>query len=257
MDRVTGALRIVGNAGGLFHLRDGLVVAVDSPGSPGLETLLLSSGRIEESDWTAALVESVETRSLQAALLSRGISSTEVQDLITAVMLDGAFATAAGEIEECLVDESIDHPLLAASDGVAPDLLLSETARRLDAVAALPLSLSPHRDRVVAVGGTETAGLNEEQQEIIAHATGRRTARDMAFALGRSLYPVTVEISRMLGDGLLEIAPPATSSSCTHWGLTSLRPRAAAPQTVNHEADQASPLPTRRPGRAAPDSGIA
>ncbi|MDX8029905.1 hypothetical protein SK803_06755 [Lentzea sp. BCCO 10_0856] len=255
MDRVTGALRVVGNAGGLFHLRDGAVVAVDSPGSPGLETLLLSSGRIEESDWTAALVESVETRSLQAALLARGIKSTEVEDLITAVVLDGAFATAAGEIEECLVDESIDHPLLAASDGVATDLLLSETARRLDAIASLAVTLSPYRDRVVAAGRTESAVVTAEQREIIAHATGRRTARDMAFALGRSLYPVTVEISRMLGDGLLEIAPPATSSSCSHWGLTSLRPRTPATQTVSREADQASSLPTRRPGRAAPDSG--
>lgn len=256
MDRVNGALRVFGNAGGLFHLRDGAVVAVDSPGSPGLETLLLSSGRISEKDWTAALVESVETRSLQAALLARGITSTEIQDLNTAVMQDGAFATAVGEIEQCFVDESIDRPLLSASDGVTPDLLLSETARRLDAVASLPFPLSPYRDRVVAAGGTESATLTAEQEEIIGHATGRRTARDMAFALGRSLYPVTVEISRMLGDGLLEIAPPAAPFSGSHRRLVSLRPRTAATQTAGHGADQSIPLPTRRQGRAVPDSGI-
>lgn len=225
-DRVTGALRVFGNAGGLFHLRDGAVVAVDSPGSPGAEALMLSSGRIKESDWTAALVESVETRSLQAALVARGvITSTEVQDLAMAAMQDGTFATAVGEIDRYLVDESIDPPLLFASDGVAPDLLLSETARKLDEVASLPFPLSPYRDHVVATCGTESAILTAERQEIITYATGRRSARDIAFALDRSLYPVIVDISLMLGDGLLEIAPPATSFSFSHWRLASLRPR--------------------------------
>lgn len=204
VDRVTGALCVTGNAGGVFHLRDGTVVAVDSPGSP------------------------------------------------VAVMQDGAFAITAGEIERCFVDESIDRPLLPAHEGVAPDFLLSETARRLDVLASLPFSLSIYRDRVVAACGTESATLTAERREIIAHATGRRTARDLAFALGRSLYPVTIEISRMLGDGLLEIASPATSFSFSHWGLTSLRPRAAATRTAGRGSDQASSLPTRclgEPGR--------
>ncbi|GAB2826238.1 hypothetical protein GCM10027200_27180 [Lentzea nigeriaca] len=218
-------MRVVGNAGGLFHLRDGAVVAVDSPGSPGADTLLISSGIIEEKDWAAALVESVETRSLQTALVARGVvTATAVQDVATAAMQDGAFAVAAGEIERCCVDESVDPPLLPATTGVEPDLLLAETTHRLDALATLPFPLSPYRDRVVAVCGTEPATV--EQRQIIELATGRRNARDIAFALGRGLHAVTVEISRMLGDGLLEIAEPTTSFSFSHWGLTSLHPRA-------------------------------
>jgi hypothetical protein len=95
--------------------------------------------------------------------------------------------------------------------------------RRLDALASS--TLSPYRDRVVPARGTQPAGLAAVRREILAHATGRRTARDLAFALGRSLHPVTVEIARMLADGLLEIAPPATSFTCSHWGLAALRPR--------------------------------
>ncbi|WP_258946532.1 hypothetical protein [Lentzea californiensis] len=216
----------MGNAGGLFHFRDGVVISVESPGSPGAEMLLLSSGRIEEGDWTAALVESVETRSLQAALVARGIGVTELQGLVMAAMRDGAFATAVGEIERYVVDECIDPPLLPAARGVAPDLLLDWTARRLDAIAAF--SLSPYRDCVVPAHEAEPAGLTAERREIVAHATGRRTARDMAFALGRGLHPVTVEIARMIADGLLEIAPPATSFRCSHWGLAALRPRTQA-----------------------------
>ena len=242
MDRVTGALRIAGNAGGLFHLRDGVVVAVDSPGSPGVDTLLLSSDRIRQKDWTAALTESVETKSLQAALAARGITPTEIQDIATAVLYDGAFAAAAGEIERYNVEESIDPPLLPTSEGIAPDALLAETARRLDAL--LPFCLSPYRDRVASCS-TEPDCSTAAQREIIALATGRRNARDIAFALGRSLYPITIEISRMLDDGLLAIAPPATAFSFSRWGPASVRPRSAAGQITS--VDQPNSLPSRRP----------
>jgi hypothetical protein len=142
-----------------------------------------------------------------------------------AAIKDGAFAVAAGDVERCVADESIDVPLLSASDGLAPDLLLTETARRLDAVASLAFPLAPYRDRVVPVRGVEPSALTAERREIVEHATGRRNARDIAFAVGRGLYPVTVEISRMLGEEVLEIAPPETSFRFSHWGLGSLRPR--------------------------------
>lgn len=225
-DRVTGTLRVLGNAGGLFHLRDGVVIAVDSPGSPGADTLLLSSGRISAEDWTAALVESVGTRSVRAALVARGsVGSAEVEVVALAALQDAAFAVAAGDIEQCVVSgDSAEVTPLAVDEGIGPDLLLSETARRLDVVASLPVPVSPYRDRVVAVSGVGVS--TAERREIVAHATGRRTARDIAFAVGRGVYPVVVEISRMLSEELLEIASPATSFSFSHGDLTSLRPRA-------------------------------
>ncbi|MBA8926468.1 hypothetical protein BC739_003667 [Kutzneria viridogrisea] len=246
----------MGNPGGLFHLRDGAVIAVDSSGSPGAETLLLCSGRISEEDWTAALSGGAETRSHQAALIARGtIESTELQVLAMAAAQDGAFATAAGDIERYLVvdDDPIDV-LLPVPDGVAPDLLLQETARRLDALASLPFPLSPYQERVVPVCGTESPALTAGRREIIAHATGRRNARDIAFAAGRSVYSTTVEISQMLSEDLLEIAPPATLISPSHWGSTSLRPRAEVERAADPGIDQVTSLPTRRPGRAISDS---
>lgn len=226
-DRVNGTLRVVGNAGGLFHLRDGVVIAVDSPGSPGADTLLLSSGRISAEDWTAALVESVGTRSIRAALVARGaIGSAEVEVVALAALQDAAFAVAAGDIERCVVTgDSAELTLLAMDEGIGPDLLLSETARRLDVIASLPFPVSPYRDRVV-VASEEVSVSTAERREIVAHATGRRNARDIAFAVGRGVYPVVVEISRMLSEELLEIASPATSFSFSHGDLTSLRPRA-------------------------------
>jgi hypothetical protein len=224
----------MGNAGGVFHLRDGAVVAVDSAGSPGVEVLLLSSGRVSAEDWNAALVESVGTGSLEAALVARGhLGPDEIQAVAMAAVQDGAFAVAAGDVERCVVEDDADEPLLPSAEGVAPEVLLSDTADRLDVVASLPVSLSPYLDRVVAARGAEPS--TAERREIIALATGRRSARDMAFATGRSLHSVTVEISRMLGEELLEIAPPATAFSFSHWGLPSLRPRAETGQTSGKE----------------------
>ncbi|MFD4644613.1 hypothetical protein ACFWN2_45410 [Lentzea sp. NPDC058436] len=193
------------------------MIAVDSAGSPGVETLSLKSG-VSAEDWDAALAESVSSGSLHDALAGRGYDGVEAVAL--AALLDGAFAVAAGDVEECVVvSDSADVPLLPV-DGIAPALLLEKVASRLD---ELTVPLSPYRDRLVPGRGTPSS---EERQEIVAHATGRRSARDIAFATGRSLYPVTVEISRMLGEELLEIASPATAFSFSHWGLPSLRPRA-------------------------------
>ena len=45
------------------------------------------------------------------------------------------------------------------------------------------------------------------QREILALANGRRTARDVAFALGRGVYAVTLEADRMRRAGLVLIDP--------------------------------------------------
>lgn len=196
VDQVTGALCVVGGVGGIFHLRDGAVIAVETSGSPGAKEMLLNSG------------------------------SAEAQVVAAAAIQDGAFAIAAGDVERCVVGESIDAPLPFASDGVVPDLLLAETACRLNAVASLAFPLSPYRDRVVPARGVEPSALPEKRREIVEHADGRRSARDIAFAIGRGLCPVTVEISRMLCEELLEIAPSEASFSFSHWGLGSLLRRA-------------------------------
>lgn len=247
---VSGALHIVGNPGGLFHLRRGVVVAVDSPGAPGAEALLLRSGRISEEDWTEALREGAKIRSHRAELVSRGrVGSAELQVVALLAAQDGAFAVAAGSIEEFVVDDgkSIDV-LLPVVHGIDAEELLRQTARRLNALASLPFPVSPYRERVVPVRGLDLSkmSLTAGQQEILAHATGRRSARDIAFMVGRSVYPVTVEISRMLNEGLLEIA--ATRHPPRPPTVVSLRPR--------NEIPHPDPVPTQDDGlpRREPDA---
>ena len=221
---VTGILRVLGNPGGSFHLRKGVVIAVDSPGAPGAEALLLRSGRISEEDWAAAL----HNGNLG------GVGSVELQVVAMTAAQDGAFAVTAGDLDGLDIDVPVPETPLPVADGIDPHELLRETARRLDALAALPFALSPYRERVVPVPGIEPTALSALRLEILAHANGRRTARDIAFAIGRSVYPVTVEISRMLGAELLAIAQDAPAVT-TQTRLESLRPRHAAAETQEEE----------------------
>lgn len=248
----------MGNPGGVFHLRDGAVIAVEGAGSPGVETLLLRSGRIGEDDWHAALCDGASTRSPEEALVASGtIDPGELRALVVTATQDGALAIAAGDIEDCAASEepggSADV-LVPLAEGIAVAELLADTESRLAELAALPVLLSPYRDRVVAADGTESTAVAEQRRAIMDNANGRRTPRDIAFAVGRGVHPITVEISRMLDEGLLEIAPNTVAIIPSRWGFTSLGQRSRPEPTADSgEPDQADPLPVRRPRKAAPD----
>jgi hypothetical protein len=214
---VTCVLRVIGNPGGLIHFRKGVVIAVESAGAPGVEALLLRSGRVGEDDWTTAL----EHDQRVALLARRGVGPVELRLAAMMATRDSLFAIAVGGVEEFELDEE------PATDVLAPNRigsyeLLRETARRLGALDALPFPLSPYGDRVAAVG--VDSDLTTGQLAVLANASGRRSARDIAFAVGRGLYSVTVEISHLLRVGILEITrnePIVTAPA----RLRSLRPR--------------------------------
>lgn len=250
--RTTGSLYLAGRPGGVFHLREGAVVAVDSPGAPGADALLLRSGRISEADWAAVLRAEADGATAHDELHAHaGIGGIELRLVTTMAAQDGAFVVVAGTIDEYAVDpDPLDVPL-PITPGLDLDRLLAETARRLDALASLPTPVSPHRERLAPVPGVAapSAALSTTRRDIIACANGRRCARDIAFLLGRNVFPVTVEVSRMVGDGLLTIADAAPAG--TGGPLRPLRPR--TPEAVDAAvlAEPKPALPRRDPGASA------
>ncbi|MFE3496889.1 MarR family transcriptional regulator [Streptomyces sp. NPDC059175] len=207
-DKTTTALRVRGRPGGVFHLRQGTVVAVESPGAPGVEVLLLRSGRVSEADWSALFPALAAAETADAELVTRGhIGAAELQVVSAMALQDAVFAVVAGDMTDCVAthDSGPEGPLAPGDD---PLRLLDTAARKLAGLAALPHAVLPDRERVVA--GQGVSGSVEElaphRREILFLANGRRTPRDIAFALGRGVYGVTVETSRMLGEGLLERA---------------------------------------------------
>jgi hypothetical protein len=206
---MSGGVQVAGEPGGLVHLVDGLVVAVETPGAPGVEVQLLRSGRLTDDDWNAVIggIGGDATR-LGPELVARGpVSVAELERLIVAAAYDGAFAVAAGQVLDCR-PVTTDPYWLPATPGIPVDLLWREIARRRRVLAGRREPVAHDRDRIVPAAWLDRGAvrLAPEQWELLGHADGRRTPRDLAFALGRGVYAVTLEIARLLDAGLVEVA---------------------------------------------------
>ncbi len=233
---LTGALRLTGEPGGVIYFAHGAVTAIDTPGAPGPEVILLRSGRVAEAAWAAAFAAGAASGRMGAELHSRGlVGSGELEALLRVVLADGMFVLASGEVEAYEVEEAPAGHLLPLSPAADPQWLLSEAARRMTMLKALPTPIEHDRDRMTPVprllppGGT--AGAAEDR--ILALANGRRTARDMAFVLGRGVFAVTLQLARLHEAGLVVI--------------DSRRPGRVRPAELARPAGPAGPA-GRRPG---------
>ncbi|MFD1660968.1 MarR family transcriptional regulator [Streptomyces caeni] len=229
-----GGLRVSGRPGGVVHIRDGLVVAVASPGAPGPGTLLLRSGR---SGAGAAALRVVRVMAMQ----------------------DAVFAIIAGQVDGCEAIEDPAEPPDALAVGEMPTRLLHQAARRLAALDVLPHPLRPDRERPLPAVEVDLARFGAVQREVMLHADGRRTARDIAFSTGRAVYTVTVEMARLLGAGYLECVASAAPAVRIrgHVPAEGLRPR--TPPRAEPRAEQqgaAAPGPERAASPPPPPESV-
>ncbi len=208
-ERLSGTLVVVGDPGGTFHLANGAIVAVESPGAPTVETLLLCSGRVGKAEWAVAYQAGAADGRIGTELIDRTlVGAAELQLMCHMAALDGALSVGMGRIDECLLEPGRGGYHLVAPQGIEPDWLFQEVSRRIKALASLRIPLCPFKDRL-APTATGTALLSGStagtRREILFGVNGRRSARDISFLLGRSLYAVTVELTRMVSEGLVEV----------------------------------------------------
>ncbi|WP_184982378.1 hypothetical protein [Sphaerisporangium rubeum] len=217
----TGTLRADGDPGGTVLFRNGLVVAASSPATPGPESLLLRSGRVGEEDWSRAYTAGAPRGDLAGELVKiDGLGVAGLESVCLSAVFDAVFAIAwcgPGDIALELPGPDDLPPQLPADPGVDPRRLVRETARRLESTAAwAPLGLTM-RSRPVAVAPGSVPAISPAalRRAILEHANGRRTARDIAFTIGRGLFAVLTETALMIEDGLLSLGrtPPAPSST--------------------------------------------
>lgn len=261
-ERATGVLHVQGSPGGAFHLLDGAVVAVESPGAPGVGTLLVRSGRIDADEWNAAH-DAAATGLLPGAAIAAGgrLGTAEFQVLHMMAVQDAVFAVLAGRLDNCAFDPDAPGARPAAlpqglAPGVEPEELLVEAGRRLAALASLPRRVSPDRDRVTAVGPPAWADepLAPVRREILGCANGRRSPRDIAFLIGRGVYTITVEVARMCAEGLVETvpAPPAPAQP-----PPVAEPSAPVADPAPPPPEPFAPAPAEPAGPAAPRPPLA
>jgi hypothetical protein len=258
LHRATGVLRVTGEPGGAVHLTDGQVTAISTPGAPDPEVILLRSGRIGETGWSQVFASAAAHGRMPDELVKRGlIGAGELESLLRMALADAMFALAAGHVEECVLEQDAEPHLLPLQPAAPTAWLLAEARRRVEVLAGLRGKIAPDRDRVTSVQGawTPVAGPGDGQAEILALANGRRTARDIAFVLGRGVFAVTLQLARMCDAGVLMVG--STRSTASRRGAGA----ASAPAVTGAEADGQDsagasralpPLPRRRRSTGQP-----
>ncbi|WP_327398809.1 hypothetical protein OG194_00740 [Streptomyces sp. NBC_01288] len=243
---------VTGSPGGSIHVRDGLVVAMETPGAPGIEGLLLRSGRIGEQEWSAVRASDTTHEHLAAELVAQGlVGAGELEVISLSALFDAAFALSLAVPDSWEVTDPV--PTLYRNTGVTPERLLGEVSRRVDLLAGEPgsvaaLARTRMRSASTAHLPEPVEGLPARHRAVLAAADGRRTARDIAFALGRGLFAVMIDLRHLLDRGLVRPhspsanGRPSTAARVTPSAVTSLA--VAAPSVP----DSAS-LPRRLPGR--------
>jgi hypothetical protein len=302
VERLSGVLRVTGEPGGLIHLTDGNITAVETPGAPGPDLILVRSGRIPEASWAAAFTAAAAGGRMGSELVKRGlIGEGELEAVLRIALADAMFAVAGGRVDEAAVEHATTPSLLPLEQPAAPGWLLFETSRRLQVLASTAGLVRHDKDRVtadptapLARGGALPPGggalppgggvlppgggalppgggvlppggralpprggvlppggraLPPGQDEIIALANGRRTARDMAFILGRGVYSLSLELSKMNANGLVSITSRRSIGPAKH-ARQQVPQSAEAPDGDDQRAAPANDLPRRhQPGR--------
>ncbi len=254
-------------------MQDGKIVAASTPVAPGVESLLLRSGRVDEASWSEVFAEAAPYGRLSAELVERGLLGAATVEVLTqTAVFDAIFAIALCGISSCTAvpatyEELLPLLLLPVVPGLEADRVVRETVRRL-AVAAgwreLGLTVNSRPHPVTTEHSPATAA---SRSEILAKINGRWTARDIAFSLGRGLYSVLTDLAILLADGLIAIDPAPADRlpvdppqvgrprldevPLERLPLDALAPRAAAvepspPETDDAPAATRTDLPRRR-----------
>jgi hypothetical protein len=241
---LSGLLLVAGDPGGVIHLAEGGVAAIQTPGAPSAEVILLRSHRVSEATWDTAFAASAASGApMSAELLGRtAVGAGELEALLRIALADAMFMLASGLVEECRPQPGPVDCLLPLEPSAEADLLLDEAARRVRVLASRHGAGREH-DRILAVRDTRRAvavpGRNVE--EILALADGRRTARDIAFALGHGVYATMLQLAELREAGVITTVAPAPAVAGDE--LAAIR-ASALPQL-----DAPAGLPRRRKGQ--------
>jgi hypothetical protein len=255
--RFSGVLRVDGSPGATVYLSGGGIAACETPGAPSLEVVLLRSRRVSESDWDGAFAAAaIANRHMTTELVKRELVRVgELEALLRTALADGIFALVSGQVDACRAEMSGVSSPLSLTPAARSGWLLAEATRRMQVLASFPEPAVSAQDRIavapVAADAADGArrGPAPGEAEVLALADGRRTARDLAFALGRGLYATLLQLTRMRANGLVVIRPPGTEYPPDE------EPAGPSQGGDDNEAT-VSGLPRRRKDRASPSRGI-
>lgn len=159
-----------------------------------------------EESWDAAFSASAAGTTMAGELTARGLlGAGELEAVARVAVADALYVLACGYVDRCRAEPGPASCLLPLDPPAGADWLLAEAERRMAVLAAMPGLAGYQRARFRPAPGAVAPGtvLGGGRDELLALANGRRTARDLAFALGRGVYATTLQLGRMQQEGLL------------------------------------------------------
>lgn len=215
-DGRTGALHISGRPGGVVYLADGRVAYAESPGTPGVEALVLRATRPDEVAW-AATVASMQTRPGRKAaaaaageLVAKGVlPPVQLDAAVQSATADALLAMLAGYGVTVSRTRFVDgqRPWVALGRPLAAGTALVETARRLRLLASVGQRVRPDDDIVRAAGaGPVAVRLSPRQWDLVRLCAERRTPRDLAWLVGRGVLATCIDVCELTEVGVMENA---------------------------------------------------
>ncbi|WP_220386641.1 hypothetical protein [Frankia sp. ArI3] len=213
-EEFSGAVVVLGEASGKVVLREGLLTTATTSAAPGLESLLLRSGRISDEEWTEVFAAAAPSGRLPTALVERRLlGSAGVQVVTRMATMDALFALALTRIASVATEPAgpgFLPPVLPVEPGIEVERAIRETRRRLASASRwrADLSLEPQARPRLATASARHRTTGGAQADLLARIDGRRTCRDIAFTVGRGLFPVMTDLASLAGDGRIVFPPP-------------------------------------------------
>ncbi|SHN36681.1 hypothetical protein [Cryptosporangium aurantiacum] len=226
--RATGALHVEGTVGGSIYLVDGEVYYVHTSAAPGVDCLLQASGTVSpavfQTAWTAgAAAGQVGEVLIKSGALSRG----EAELCTSAAIIDGAYVLLTASPAEAgpvrfAPGEGHWWGALRRVGTAGLDAQVRKRRRLLERTPPGDIDDQP----VVAAGrlGRHHVVLTDVQWELIVHADGRRSPRELARLLGRSAFNSVLEARRLVTAGLIRVAARGTTEAPT-WSTADDAPK--------------------------------
>ncbi|MFI5957980.1 DUF4388 domain-containing protein [Cryptosporangium sp. NPDC051539] len=219
--RATGALHVEGVVGGTIYLLDGEIYYVQTAAAPGVDCLLQASGTVPPSVFQTAWTAGAAAGQVGEVLVKSGALSRGEAELCTAAAItDGAFAlftASPAEMGPVRFAPGEGHwwGALRRVGAAALEVQIRKRRRLLERTPPGDADDQP----VIAAArlGRHHVVLTDLQWELVVHADGRRTPRELARLLGRSAFTAVLETRRLMTAGLVRVAtapplnlPPAT-----------------------------------------------
>ncbi|MDK1475487.1 transcriptional regulator [Streptomyces sp. 549] len=212
--RATGALLC---DAGTLYLVEGEVVHAESPAAPGLDVLLIRTGRLPEEGWQEAVNSGGARCQVAHTLLDSGrLARGELELCHLAALYDAAYFVLAPDAGPVRFRSGVAH-WLGPVRPVHAGHLEQENRRRRQLLHDIwpfeDVDTAPVTRREVAGGGLHGGHLAGEpraptptrrQRDVLDLADGTHTPAAIARSLGRPAFHTLIDVRRLAAAGLIE-----------------------------------------------------